>query len=252
MVHTTVALIHGEDEYPIQIWHDSKSPFRHLQLTQIAYINYKLVPLFLVSSGPYSVYSEVEATETYFRNTLVAAAVNNTEIGLLAKFNDDLYAVFYTTREFSIKCFEINFGALEELRSLAKIDVPRSVYHDKKVRTDTTVFDRILENKLRNQYVVPRVPVPTPLSVQILAGDQISQAVNKVTLSGLRLRGLTTGSGSSNDKIAVRELYHMTKKSALFALRKYNYGFNGGGKSIRLSDVQDVVERLLQAYVDVD
>lgn len=81
------------------------------------------------------------------------------------------------------------------------------------------------------------------------------QAVNRMTLSGLRLRGLNPSSGLtlSKDRVVIKELYHMTRKLALFALRKFNYGFNGAtGQEVRLSDVQDVVERLLQAYADVE
>lgn len=260
MAHTTVAFSAAGKEYPLQIWHDDDPSFRHTLFSRVSYVNYRQIPLFLISSGPFNVFSDNSTTEAYFRDHLAAASLQNPSIGILSKSKDDLYLVLYIDQaQKAVRCFAIDFGALEQLEylrsdSLTKPDV--CVYYDKGFKkSDTTIFDRVLENKQtkRNQYVAPRAPEPTQLSVLVLSGDQITQAVTKVTLSGLRLRGLAPGTvESKNDKIAIRELFLMTKKSALFALRKYNYGFNGTPKTVRLSDVQDVVERLLQAYVDVE
>lgn len=82
--------------------------------------------------------------------------------------------------------------------------------------------------------------------------EQVEQTINKLILSGLRIRGLSINpSHSVNDKLTIKEIYHTTYKSALFALRKYNYSFNTTA-SVQLHQVQDIVEKLLQTYVDVD
>lgn len=185
----------------------------------------------------------------------------NAQLGqLLRTDSPNCYVVmYYSVKSGSIRCFELDLDipkALDALCQSASVDLLLNVYFSSLApRADTSVFDRVLQNKSkRNTYLAPPAPSKTPLSVSVLAGDQISQAVSKVTLSGLRLRGLNpSDAGNSKNRTIVRELYHQTRKLALFALRKYNYTFNGShDKLIRLQDVQDVVERLLQAYVDID
>ncbi|GEQ72371.1 hypothetical protein JCM33374_g6058 [Metschnikowia sp. JCM 33374] len=111
---------------------------------------------------------------------------------------------------------------------------------------------------------MPSIAAPQPpvaMSSGLITSHQISQAVNRVVLSGLRLRGLSTNASSSaNDKIAIREIYQMTKKAALFALRKYGYDFNRGisngdkeaSQGVSLDDIQSIVESLLSTFVDVE
>lgn len=85
--------------------------------------------------------------------------------------------------------------------------------------------------------------------------EQINLAINKLILSGLRIRGLSTNLNHSiNDKLTIKEIYNMTLKSALFSLRKYNYNFTTSNKSraIGFADLQDTVEKLLDIYVDVN
>lgn len=250
-----ILLSHGDKTLPgIEISHNGKlnlrGPLEHVNL-----VNSEKIPWFLVSLGPYPVYSTNDETAAYFKN-LALDSIERPYIGLLSKSADGVYVVFFI-HENSVRCFCIDFSALDRLALAARAFEASSeddiFYLALPTRSDTTIFDRVLENKSskRNQYVAPRNPSATPLSVAPLSGDQISAAVNKITLSGLRLRGLNPL--GSKDRIAVRELYQMTRKLALFALRKYNYGFNGAvNQEVRLSDVQDIVERLLQAYADVE
>lgn len=251
----SVLLSHGETTVTgIGISTGGKSNLRG-PLEHVTLINSQKVPWFLVSLGPFPVYSTDEATTSYF-GQLAHESVERPYLGLLAKSPDSVYVVFYIHKN-GARCFFIDFSALERLalaaRAFEASNDDNVYYLALPARSDTTVFDRVLENKSskRNQYVAPRNPSATPLSVAPLNGDQIATAVNRLTLSGLRLRGLNPL--GSKDRIAVRELYQMTRKLALFALRKFKYEFNGAANhEVRLSDVQDVVERLLQAYADVD
>lgn len=70
------------------------------------------------------------------------------------------------------------------------------------------------------------------------------------------MRGLSQNLVTThNDKIAVKEINQMTFKATQFALRKQNYSFNKKSevkKPLRLNDLQDIVESLLQLFVDVE
>ncbi|KAF3990895.1 hypothetical protein FT663_02968 [Candidozyma haemuli var. vulneris] len=259
MGSTILELRHGEQVVSgIDVRHEARLPFRNTSLSHVAYVNSERIPWFLISQGPFPVYSSDETTTGYFKEKLAREALDRPYIGILSKSQDpQTYVVFFIQGN-GVRCFCIDFTTLDRLSTASRnfeAGTDDNVYYSAlPTRSDTTIFDRVLENKSskRNQYVAPKNPSSTPLSVTPLNGDQISNAVNKMTLSGLRLRGLNPSS-SSKDRIAIKELYHMTRKSALFALRKFNYGFNGSsGQEVRLSDVQDVVERLLQAYADVD
>lgn len=229
------------------------------KLSHVAYINRHKVPLYLVSKGPFDVYTSNKDTEAYFAHMLAMPSSVNPSLAQLARVAESpCYYVFYCVGN-GLRCFEVDLdipARVEALKGSVCMDRLSSVYFSSLApRSDTAVFDRVLQNKSkRNTYLAPRAPARTPLSVSVLSGDQISHAVNKLTLSGLRLRGLNPNAlASSHQRTVVRELYQMTKKLAFFALRKFNYSFNGSRDChIRLQDVQDVVERLLQAYVDVD
>lgn len=262
---STTVVLHNEDRLvsDIDIRHQTKNPLRSSKLTFVSYVNYEKIPWFLISLGPFNVYSLNEDTNLFFQHYLYSASLSQPHTGILSKSNEPhVYVVFFVHKT-GVRCICIDFTTLERLatasRSFETGKDDNIYYSSLPTGSDTTIFDRVLENKSskRNQYIAPRArnPSTTPLSVALLSGDQVAQAVNRLTLSGLRLRGLNPSSGlaSSKDRVAIRELYHMTRKLALFALRKYNYGFNGvSSKEVRLSDVQDVVERLLEAYVDVE
>lgn len=258
MVVSTVSLTVGDTTYPqLQIWGDvHKIP----NVQFVTYVYHRRIPLFLVARGPYEVYSDLPDTEQYFAHNLMA---RGTEIGILARFSQSAassneYAVFYADNG-AVKCFAIDFGTLKLAQTLADEagtdthiyfgDRPRTIT----VKSDTTVFDRVLEGKLTKRAPVARnTPQAVPLLV-LSTSAQISQAVNKTILSGLRLRGLSRSAPSSKERVATGEIYNMTKKAAHFALRKYNYDFNPNTSTeIKASDVQDIVERLLEIFVDVE
>lgn len=249
----------------IQISSPDEAPYLRSPptLSFVSLVNYRLIPLYLISNGPYPVYSDNDATEAFFVRSLVQEHLN---LGLLAKFTDltaDIYIVFYVDEESrGIKCLCLDFGVLSQLnqyKSLIKGE--ENVYFISRSRlapykSDTSVFDRVLENK------TTRKSIPTPTdeevhlasSLQLRTPAQISQAINKLILLGLRLRGLTvSGLSSSKDKIAIREIHQMTKKASMFAVRKFHYDFNAALRTqdLLLSDLQNIVESLLQTFVDI-
>lgn len=229
----------------------------------VSLINYRLVPLYLVSNGPYPVYSDNEATEAFFLRSLVQQHLN---LGLLAKFSDltgDAYIIFYVDEaSMGIKCICLDFGVITQLGEFKPVSKDEdNVYFICRSRlapykSDTSVFDRVLENKSTKksaQTPTDEERNSTP-SLQLSTTAQISQAINKLILLGLRLRGLTVSTlSSSKDKIAIREIHQMTKKASMFAVRKFHYDFNAGLRALDLllSDLQDIVESLLQTFVDI-
>lgn len=253
---STVSLTVDDTTYPkLQIWGDTpKIP----NIEFVAYVHHQRIPLFLVSMGPCAVYTELSSTEQYFARNLMAHRAN---IGILTRFapsegSSNEFVVFYFENG-AVKCFGIDFGVLAQTKSLAdSVDPETNIYFDDKVRTvpvpDTTVFDRVLEGKLTKKTPVARnISHEAPLLV-LSTSAQISQAVNKTILSGLRLRGLSRSAASSKERVAVAEIYNMAKKAAHFALRKYNYDFNANAPTkTSVTEVQDIVERLLEIFVDV-
>ncbi|KAM9903006.1 hypothetical protein OXX69_008086 [Metschnikowia pulcherrima] len=259
----------------IQIWSDAATsqPAMESDLVFVSAVNHHKIPLFLVSGGPFDVYTEHQETESYFFHQLVR---QSEKTGILAKSlteNADLYIVFYVDRRKGprVRCYYIDFCVLQqvnEFREKSLMIQNEDMFFVSKIRSattksDTSVFDRVLESK--NSRKLPSMNAPPPpvaVSSALTTSQQISQAVNRVVLSGLRLRGLSTNSSSSsNDKIAIREIYQMTKKAALFALRKYTYDFNEaniaasskrGGSGISLAEVQSIVKSLLQTFVDIE
>lgn len=249
----------------IQISSPDEAPYLRSSptLSFVSLVNYRLIPLYLISNGPYPVYSNNDATEAFFLRSLIQEHLN---LGLLAKFTDltgDAYIVFFVDEASKgIKCVCLDFGVLTQVadyKSLVKND--DNVYFISRSRlapykSDTSVFDRVLESKSTKK----SAPTPTDEerlsapTLQLSTPAQISQAINKLILLGLRLRGLTvSGLSSSKDKIAIREIHQMTKKGAMFAVRKFHYDFNVGLRSLDLllSDLQDIVESLLQTFVDI-
>lgn len=252
MATNTVTLTVGDTRYPqLQIWGDTAAKYPDVEF--VTHVYYRRIPLFLISAGPFDVYSDLAVTEQYFSKV----AARGAGIGILTRFSTSSeYAVFYPESS-GVKCFSIDFGALERIQSLAREaeTAETSIYFGDRPKTiaaksDITVFDRVLEGKLTKKPPVARsAPVP-PLVLSTSA--QISQVINKTVLSGLRLRGLSQSAASTKERVATGEIYHMTRKAAHFALRKYNYDFNNSAGEIKASDVQDIVERLLEIFVDVE
>ncbi|OBA24340.1 hypothetical protein METBIDRAFT_228880, partial [Metschnikowia bicuspidata var. bicuspidata NRRL YB-4993] len=224
----------------IQIWSDAATEQPnvdpHLDFVCVAY--HERIPLFLVSNGPFDVYSEHVETENYFYESLVCLSE---AVGILAKSlleGTDTYFVFYLDQKAlpRVRCYYIDFSVRQqvaEFREKASKIGDQDVFFISKTlgsagRSDTSVFDRVLgtkASKIPGPVSAPQPPVAGTLA--LTTSQQISQAVSRVVLSGLRLRGLSTNPQSSaNDKLAIREIYHMTNKAANFALRKYSYEFN--------------------------
>lgn len=251
----------------------------------VSYINYHLIPVFLFKTNSYTVYSDDEKTNTYFQNNLVKHNLyHNFNIGLLFKANDDLYSIFHLdSNNLIVKCRFISFNILKLDAGSSEND--RNCFVDHKTSTLSSIqiqksnssisndrFNKVLFNKRNEQSKKsspflaastkssPQTTSSSSLSSLTLTNhDQITQAVNKLILSGLRIRGLSTKSNdiSSNEKITIKEIYQMTRKSTLFALRKFNYTFNDQTNveknySIKLNDIQNIVEQLLEVFIDME
>lgn len=268
----------------VQIWCDHTSVdanewWSSQTFIMADYIDYRSVPLIFMLSKPLHVYSQDGETCNFFKEKLADKAVDNPGMGMLFKnlANSDLYLAIYvqeTLHTESVRCLPLSLDLLGRIRDLEKGDQEALDVENVAVALDelgaerqanTSVFDKVLSTKNRRQpsnlftFPVPlkRNATQTQLSSQSLTSkDQIEQTVSKVVLSGLRLRGLNMNTSlSANDRIAIKEVFRMTHKSALFALRKYKYGFNGKNDAsppIKLNDIQDIVEKLLQLYVDLD
>ncbi|RKP29717.1 hypothetical protein METBISCDRAFT_18027 [Metschnikowia bicuspidata] len=260
----TVTLRTAQLDYSdIQISSPDDAPYLRTApyLSFVSLVNYRLIPFFLVSDGPFPVYSDNNATEAFFIRSLVRP---QPKIGLLTKYpdsNGDVYVVFFVDEAAcGIKCICLDFlvvSRMEELRDLAPDDENVFFARPNKLlayKSDTTVFDRILENKSLRRHVTAPVAEKTVTGALLYTPTQILQAINKLILLGLRLRGLTVSElSSSKDKIAIREIHQMTRTAALFAMRKFNYDFNAvlRTQELLLSVLQDIVESLLQTFVDV-
>lgn len=289
---STISLITENDKIEdIQLWgnigNDSKGGFNGLKSDNmfrvVSYINYEQIPIYLLSSKPFHVYSNEDKTSKFFQENLAEVAVKNDQTGLMLKNEQDenMYLVLYidvSSGSLQVKCMFIDFKILEKMNRVIEnddddecinyfIDSENTTTIAKS--TDTSIFDKVLSDKRRklksNQFIMPNVANPKHVSTQLSSlvlntQEQITQAVNKVILSGLRIRGLNLNNSSqnTNEKIAIKEIYQMTFKSTMFSLRKFNYGFNQEHTksekkgNVKLNDIQDLVEKLLQVFVDID
>lgn len=234
----------------IQIWTESEG--LPILLQYVTHVNVQKIPVFLISHGPFRVYTQNSAAELYFGDNIIC---HNDYTGILAKSSkEDVYAVFFSDQSLAVWSYFVDFSLLDLLHNLSGKEV-NSYYTGVSVnvsKSNTAIFDRVLESKVGNnkRSVAPR---QMPL-LMLSTNQQISLAVNKMVLSGLRLRGLTARENSS-EMVAVREIYQMTRKAAMFSLRKYHYEFNGSKKedgNLRMENIQDVVERLLEVFLDVE
>lgn len=227
------------------------------ELSVVSHVNVHKIPLVLVTAGPYNVHSNSVETEHYFRQLL---AESHPDAGIMAKAGEANYVVFYVhARELGVKCFCLDFGVVAQAEATESDEHAQAGLSGRTASgrpENTAVFDRVLSKKA-SKSVIPRAVSrkDDAMPLALVTKDQISSAVNKVLQSGLRLRGLTSVS-HTNDKLAIKEIFQMTRTAALFALRKYNYDFNASSGEpkhvVTLGDVQAVVEQLLLAFVDVD
>ncbi|GEQ72370.1 hypothetical protein JCM33374_g6057 [Metschnikowia sp. JCM 33374] len=130
----------------IQIWSNAElsHPGSEDRLNLISVVNHSKIPLFLVSCGPFDVYSEHHDTEGYFFDTLVCSEEN---MGLLAKTsaeNSECYVVFYVDRASAprVRCYYIDFSVLQqvdEMRSFGVENREEDVFFTAKTRANTEI-----------------------------------------------------------------------------------------------------------------
>lgn len=217
----------------LQLWNKgSLSLLNYEEFEKLSYVKYHEIPLILIQSKPIDVYCTIQDSVEYIADHILRYK----DLGLLckSKTNENVFLIFYI-QDMKLKTLSLDFSMTIKISSINKsYDNETNYILDLKTKSsDTNVFDRVLEKKKRPKSTTPTIQDK---------GDQINSTVTKVILSGLRLRGL---SNSSKDKIKIKEIYQMTYKSTLFGLRK----FNG---EVKLNDIQDIVEKLLQVFVDVD
>lgn len=243
----------------ILIWRDDIQA-KASMLLFVSTVCYPKIPAYLVSDGPFDVYTNSLQTELFFFERVVQQHDSTGLLALLKPGDSECYVVFFADASSRIKCFFLDFAiisrAAELLRAAANDHPLQAVFYTNvaiPLKSDTSVFDRVLEHKTARKsasFAGPLPPVPPPSL--LLTGSQIASAINRCILSGLRLRGL---SSTHKEKVVIQEIYQMTKKAATFAIRKYNYNLGGELKRERvvtLDEIQNIVESLLQAFVDVE
>lgn len=199
----------------------------------ICKVNRRLVPIYLFSSKPLMVYTDNDATAGFFMKELVQGGH---DIGYLFRLNDS-YLVFYHNQQ-QIQCQPIDFEVLKMMEEESEEG------KKPKLRTNSILFDRVVVLKAKVEELAPEPPK---------LNSNETQTINKLILSGLRLRGMSFKQKniSNNERLMIKEIYQMTQKSTQFALRKYNYSQNQPNDGIRLHDIQDIVELLLDVFIDI-
>lgn len=258
----------------IQLWSTNKT-LKLPTITSckpISYIKYASLPFYLVYCCPIIVYTDDLDTSDYFKTKLVetpllsngkSGGVGGGGIGLLCKVDVNTFLVFYY--EDNVKMLVLKFSKfIETLPQLDIPSIPKDTLLDlkpsKRIRTNTKIIDKIIEKKKQRLNLFIANPNTTKANISsgslILTNqDQINTAINKIIFSGLRIRGLSSNVASSlNDKLTIKEIHQMTFRATQFALRKHNYSFNKREtkKPLRLNDLQDIIENLLQLFVDIE
>ncbi|EEQ45912.1 conserved hypothetical protein [Candida albicans WO-1] len=255
----------------IQLWSTNKT-LKLPTITSckpISYIKYASLPFYLVYCCPITVYTDDSDTSDYFKTKLVETPLLSNGksggggIGLLCKVDVNTFLVFYY--EDNVKMLVLKFSKfIETLPQLDIPSIPKDTLLDlkpsKRIRTNTKIIDKIIEKKKQRSNSFIANPNTTKANISsgssILTNqDQINTAINKIIFSGLRIRGLSSNVASSlNDKLTIKEIHQMTFKATQFALRKHNYSFNKREtkKPLRLNDLQDIIENLLQLFVDIE
>lgn len=284
----------GEEEVQgVQIWSQYEqdagvmdSIRRRPRFRELGYVNHEVIPFFLLYCKPLQIFSDEDKTGEYLHCMLIEKATYQNSNGLMIRGekDDDLYIALYSRiygDDIVVECKMVNFRLLERVNKLTSCDrmeeEGRSFFLEdqgkttEKRTTDTSIFDKVLSEKRQkvgsNRFVFkPKSTKPseTQLSSQSLTNtEQISQAINRVILSGLRIRGLNLDGNNTllNLRANIKEIQQMTYKAAMFSLRKFKYSFNqqrndslqpGARKEIMLNDVQEIVEKLLQVFLDVE
>ncbi|KAI5964795.1 SLD7 [Candida pseudojiufengensis] len=238
----------------------------------ITHIECTKLPIYLINGHSFQIFTNDEESEFYFKHKILTIPNSNKLLnyGILTKIKDkidsDQYFVFYFNNDNnSIDCLIVDFSVINKLNELDhnnKID-NNSFITKKKNRTipNTQVFDKVLKQKQdNNPFLLSNqndIQQNSTSSLSILTNqEQINNAINKLIFSGLRIRGLSKNQTNSiNEILKIKEIHQMTYKSAIFALKKYNYTNSNNKKNnlqIKFNDVQEIIENLLHLFVDVE
>lgn len=229
----------NETDERIQLQLDTnKTGLNNQKFFKVSYVNYHKIPLSVVETKPINMYSTLSRTKEYIEESLLKYwKPQDNALGLLLKgnsSNNNVYLIMYISQTLNLKALLLN---LNNLRPVVTSSFPS------KEKSIDNVFEKVLQRK--------KNPKPTrELSSSVLTNsDKINLTVSKIILSGLRLRGLSSNMATnSNEKLKIKEIYQMTMKATLFSLRKFNHN----NQPIKLNDIQDTVERLLQIFVDIE
>ncbi|KAK6205106.1 uncharacterized protein RJT21DRAFT_117578 [Scheffersomyces amazonensis] len=251
------------------------------------YLNYRLIPIYLIAGNPLHVFSTSETTKEWFKHNLLQKSFNvNEYVSLIFESTSSTsptYLIFYykikTNQIYSIV---IDFSYIQSLLgTVDKLGDIESSLTKPRSDSNTVVFDKVLQQKKKRSspFLVDQEPsssialqlkpkqASSPSLSILTTQDQVNSAINKIILSGLRIRGFSTNLNDNiNNKLTIKEIYQMTYKATLFSLRKYNFNFinnklvsdkdiqNSNIKQhpIRINDLQDIVEKLLQLFIDID
>ncbi|KAI5951538.1 SLD7 [Candida jiufengensis] len=241
------------------------------------YINYTKLPIYLINGHSFQIFTNDEDTESYFKQKVIVTPDSNKEqdYGILAKIknNSNKYLIFYFNKgDQTINCLILDLDTITKVQKLIldnDFDDNTFITTKKSTRNtpDTNIFDKVLKQKQKNNPFLRTTssfnsPNSNNLSLSILSTqDQINNAINKLILSGLRIRGLSTNQAKSvNEKLKIKEIHQMTYKAAIFSLRKYNNNLLDGTNKrlelekpqIKFNDVQETIETLLHLFVDVE
>lgn len=254
----SIILSDNQDIGDIQLWYKHQLPVTsRSRFVKVHYIDYSKTPVYLLQSGLIDIYTDLETTEQYFKDTLVRHSLEKIQsnksqgrntLGMLCKSsdNDSIYLIMLL-QDMKVKGLVLDFTVVNKLNALSPVgDLQNNCIIDFKTRlTDVQVFDKVLEKK-KNRLKSSTTSQQTS-SLATDNADHTNSMISRVILSGLRLRGLsTTQANSSNEKVKIKEIYQMTFKSTCFALRKF------GNRPVELNVIQDMVEQLLQIFVDVE
>lgn len=235
----------------VQLWYKHKIPVQYLEsFFKISYVNYQKIPVFLLQSTIVDIYSNLDATEDYIKNILVKYTNTHNNLGVLyrSSIQQHIYIILFI-QDFKVKGFILDYSILDRLNSHNDNYDFQDNEHDLNYIIDLRVrqssvhaIEKVLEKKKRNKSTTPTASTTNSSNL-----EHPNNMVSKVILSGLRLRGMSNNSSTTpNEKIKLKEIYQMTYKSTQFALRKF------ANKEIKLADVQDIVEKLLQVFIDIE
>lgn len=190
------------------------------------------IPLAVIRALAVPVYTKDAATEDWFRKMVAApsVAVKPVLVMFEAKQLGRLYVFYY--REPGLGLIIVDFTLLDRpVNALVKPLTSTQTHATEATqvkRPESNVLDQFMDHRKRK--LVPEIRPPQP-------EIQLSKAVAKSVMLGLRIRGLTTADDHT------KQLYQLTVKAATFTLKRRK-------QTPSAAEVQEVVERLLEVMAD--